>query len=463
MQATIRREMQGDVFGSSKGVWKNEALLDGEVFPLHSRGMVKGKMEAPLARFVAAIEERVDVLGDEVDDAAGGELELSLVDWVKTTVHGASIPTLFGPSFASHANLSPPQLQATLEAFDAAFPLLASGLVPAFLHPLIPPIAKGLRARDELSKAIATWILDDLPGLEEGVVRDMTAACLDAGHPASEAAKLVIGNIWALTANSPSAAVWMLLYVLQSGDLLDDILAEIDLAKQQPPTLAHLSSSMPLVASCLTETLRTSTSTLSIRTVERDFFLSTLPTSSPDADTKGPGSTTQGYLLPAGSRVIAATRMAHVSKKVWGEDAAEWDGRRFWDREGEEAGVRSRKARLVHGYGGGVSMVRLISFDCCAGRVLMLGRCSAKVDISRRWSSRRSCSRCSRRSRSRCCTLFRALGSSRMSLGSCGSQGRRMGWDRSCSRDEVSFAAKLVQIRLLIGFACSGHGRVPVG
>lgn len=353
------------VFGSSEGVWKNEALLDGKVFPLHSRGMVKGKMEAPLARFVAAVEERVQVLAQEVD-RAGGELEISLVDWVKTTMHGASIPSLFGPSFATHANLSPPQLQATLEAFDAAFPLLASGLVPTFLHPLIPPIAKGLRARNELSEAITTWISDDMPGLDEGVVRDMTVASLDAGHPASEAAKLVIGNIWALTANGPSAAVWMLLYVLQSGDLLGDVLAEIDLAKQHPPTIAHLSSSMPLVGSCLTETLRTSTSTLSIRTVERDFFLSTLPTSSSssDDDEKAPGSRTQGYLLPAGSRVIAATRMAHLSKKLWGEDAGAWDGRRFWDREGEE--TKSRKARLVHGYGGGVSMVGSSS-DCRSG------------------------------------------------------------------------------------------------
>jgi Cytochrome P450 len=83
--------------------------------------------------------------------------------------------------------------------------------------------------------------------------------------------------------------------------------------------------------------------------VEESFIL-------PIRDAKG--TSTSGYLIPGGSRVICATRAAHLSDAIWGNNPSIWDGERFLERDDDEAGMKSKKAREMRGFGGGVSIVR---------------------------------------------------------------------------------------------------------
>lgn len=148
--------------------------------------------------------------------------------------------------------------------------------------------------------------------------------------------------------------------------MLADVRKELDGLKDDVTTkldMATLSTSLPLVSSCLHETLRLATSSFSIRIVEEDYFL---PIGEPEADVEddsdekaavAASASASGYVIPAGARIICATRVPHVDEQRWGPDAWSFDGRRFEDREGEGT-ERSKRAREVRGFGGGISMVR---------------------------------------------------------------------------------------------------------
>jgi cytochrome P450 len=112
---------------------------------------------------------------------------------------------------------------------------------------------------------------------------------------------------------------------------------------------------MPLAASCIQETIRLTTSTLSIRIVEKSFVLP-IP-----ASTKGTADH-DGFLIPGGSRIVCATRAAHLSDEIWGDDPSAWDGGRFIDRDGEEKEIKTKRAQGMRGFGGGVSIVCCITF-----------------------------------------------------------------------------------------------------
>ena len=90
------------------------------------------------------------------------------------------------------------------------------------------------------------------------------------------------------------------------------------------------------------ETLRLSSSSFSIRVVQAaDAGGHDLPSPS------DPGAS---HLLPAGSRVVCATRVGHLLGE---KEGAKWDGERYLSEEG-----RRRAAKEVRAFGGGISVVR---------------------------------------------------------------------------------------------------------
>jgi hypothetical protein len=247
-------------------------------------------------------------------------------------------------------------LKEDFAAFDSCFPLLAAGMIPSFLFPFIPSIANGIKGRERLFKFIGIWVEDGMPGLDEGLVYDMAQIGHTAGHSSREIASVLNTDLWALQANTPPAAVALLLYILQSP-LLSIIHKEIDsISTKSNSTIPDLDmkalASLEMVASCVQETIRLNTSSFSVRIAKESFVL---PTSvSPDRK----GVPTQGYLIPSGSRIICATRAAHLSDAIWGSNPSVWDGARFVDRA-DEVGMKNKKAREMKGFGGGISIVGL--------------------------------------------------------------------------------------------------------
>jgi hypothetical protein len=368
----IRKEMQGTVFGSAKYVHTNDEVMERQLFPAHAKGMAKSKLEPPLARFLAEMTEQIETMGKRIDEEGeGGELEVDFAKWVIEAMIDAATPALFGDSFLASSKLSASELRNAFAAFDTSFPLLASGLIAPFLERHIPITAAGRRGGAILADVFGDWVKDGMPGLSEGVVRDMANVGLAASFPPHEIGKLLLADCWALQANAPFAAVWLLLSILQSPSVLPSLLAEIASSKSSDQmSMKGLSTSLPLLSSCLTETLRLATSSFSIRIVESPFFLSTATSSNP--------SSTQGYMIPERSRIICATRVSHLDEERW-EDAGVWDGRRFLDEESKEGGeLPSKRVREVHGFGGGISIVSL-SFRSYSRSILMRWN-SARVD-----------------------------------------------------------------------------------
>lgn len=170
-----------------------------------------------------------------------------------------------------------------------------------------------------------------------------------------------MADFWALQANAPYIATQLLNYVLQAPSSLRSALqAEADASlniaadssEAEPLTFPHLATTLPLLGSCISETMRLGTSTFSIRDVEQPFVL--------------PGKADKGkdagdLVIPAKTRLLCITRVDHLDDDRYDGNAAEWDGRRFMDREGEEVGGngedewRSKRAREVYGFGGGIS------------------------------------------------------------------------------------------------------------
>jgi cytochrome P450 len=238
--------------------------------------------------------------------------------------------------------------------FDGCFPLLAADMVPPFLHPFVPLIAKGMKGRERLFEFIGTWVEDGMPGLDEGVIFDMAQIGLTEGHSSREIASFLNADLWALQANTPSAACALLLYIIQST-LLPAVREEINriptkIDSPTPDLDMKALASMEMLSSCVQETLRLNTSSYSIRVVEESFILPTSVIRDQN------GAPHPGYLIQGGSRIICATRAAHVSGAIWGTNPSIWDGTRFLER-GDEPGMKSKKAREMRGFGGGVSIV----------------------------------------------------------------------------------------------------------
>ncbi|BGP14678.1 hypothetical protein JCM10213_006242 [Rhodosporidiobolus nylandii] len=356
----IRREMQGTVFGAP--YWRDQALLDKQFFPTHAKGMSKANLSAGLERFVMYARRYLDDLGGKVDAAPSGEVVLDANDFLHEVYFEASLAAMFGPRVREASGIAKEELFEAFLAFDASFPLEASGMFPGWLLDRIPGVTEGREARETLARAFQAWIEDGFDGLDEGVVRDMAQVALDNDLGSYEAGKMICADFWALQANAPYVAVQLLIYLLQTPPTFRSALrAEADnslsLAAEsteaEPLTFFHLAQTLPLLGSCIVETLRLGTSTFSIRDVEQPLLVRS------DGEK---GKPAKEVIIPPNSRLINATRCSHLDEAQWAR-ADEWDGRRFVDEKEDleeggddgERGRRSKRAREVYGFGGGIS------------------------------------------------------------------------------------------------------------
>ncbi|KAJ8519223.1 hypothetical protein ONZ45_g3801 [Pleurotus djamor] len=339
----IRRSLQLTAFGSIESIAQGEGLA--RMFPVHAKGLTNLRLDAPVARFAHIVQSKVFELKERVESTPNHSIEINIVRWIIDVMFEAGTSALFGEEFCERAVKA--GLQESFNAFDASFPLLASEMIPLPMYKFVPPVAKGMQGREEIWKLLKTWIEDGMPGLDEGVVREMAEMGLAEGYSSYETAKLLMGDLWALQANAPFAATALVLYVLQST-LLPRVIQEFDAIPTNDVNMKALAS-MPLAASCVQETVRLNTSSFSIRLVQKDFVLS-LSEDDP------------GFLIPCdGTRVVCITRTAHLTEQIWGESPDSWVGDRFLAQNGEDT-ISAKRSREMNGFGGGIS--------ACEGRHL---------------------------------------------------------------------------------------------
>ena len=266
-----------------------------------------------------------------------GEEEVDLAEVLYDIIYTASSQAFFSPSFPSHATIRP------FLAFDDAVPVLALGSLPNILRR--SAVSKRETLKDCVENWLATITHEDLEMMFSGERNNLETAKSE-GWAVRDRVGLVLGELWALEANAPYAAIWTIVEILRDPTLLAEIREEIvnAISTQVPPTLStlvHLSQSqllttLPLINATIQETLRFHTASFSLRVVENDL---TLPL---------PNGT--GVALAAGEEVVVATRTCQIDPAgAWGDDAAVWDGKRFLRKEKERGSMTP--------FGGGTTIV----------------------------------------------------------------------------------------------------------
>lgn len=192
--------MNYTVFNTSPAIFSSR-FIEERVFPAHAKGLARGQLATPLERFITSIEGRIAALGDKVEKT-GESAEIELVDVVNEMVFEGASDALFGTELcsSSHSDLTRAQLREAFIDFDASFPLLASGLaaglLPAPLHRFWPKLDRGVKARSVLTKHFAKWARAGLPGLEEGVTKDIVEIGMNAQVGDEEMGKILLGSFW---------------------------------------------------------------------------------------------------------------------------------------------------------------------------------------------------------------------------------------------------------------------------
>jgi cytochrome P450 len=240
-------------------------------------------------------------------------------------------------------------------AFDKTFPLLAAGFMPDFVT------YSGRKLRSQLTDVIQQW-LEERWNAEQGerdesaceLVKKMVDDSRAAGYNDRDVAALLLTDLWALQANSTWACFWVVAFMLQQPHGLKPLYEELNAALEtfkssNTSTDSYLSTflttaSLPLLTSTITETLRFTTSSASIRRV-----------------TQPEGASLAGYTFEKDDELICFTRTVHLNSDLYDEPLVFKPGR-YKEYLTEE---KDKGARFWNPFGGGVSM--------CEGRYALFG------------------------------------------------------------------------------------------
>ncbi|KAH8801925.1 cytochrome P450 [Flagelloscypha sp. PMI_526] len=350
----IRHWFEQVLFGIGK---YPESMFADRYYPMHARALTKERLRGSIHRFNEVFSERVKELEAQVHASQDGYIDIPIVEWVVNAMFESGLSAIYGPEFVRIArDRKPLTVEQGHDSFDDAFPILASGMVPPFLGRFIKPLSNGLRARADLVAALEEFIQMGTPGLDDGLTKDSVEWMEKEGLSPNEVAPMLLSDLWGSQANSPQACVALLLRVFQTPGCVDKIAKEVSAAQvfNNGLNYAKLNDALPFLASCVNETLRTETSSFSVRVAKENCIL----------DVSVDNYEQRIVPIPKNARVCAVTRVPHLTDPVWGDDPLVWDPARFLPAGNDEKSMveLAKLLKEVRGFGGGVSM--------CEGRHL---------------------------------------------------------------------------------------------
>lgn len=360
----------------------NSGVMEKRLYPAHSKSLTKAQLSGPMDRFVASVRVQIDNLVARIDASDDGVMQVDASDLINTLIFDGAVPSLFGSQLyalpsdkdSSPKALSPDAMRQAFIEFDAAFPLLASELLPPWLQRRVPLLRRGIDSRDRLLDHFVDWIERGAPDCDEGPIKAMVDVGAAQGVSPRETATWLLGTYWAMQANAPFAATHVMLHVLQAPPATRAaVQAELtaylnDESIAEPFSFNTLSSSdvLPLLTSAILETLRLESSTFSIRNVEAQEGYPVY-----DSLRRQGKQDSQPAIVPRGGRIVCATRLSQLNGAEWIDDDDKDDdddkeddesalavsSGQVWDAErflGERGSQRTRKLRA---FGGGISIV----------------------------------------------------------------------------------------------------------
>ncbi|KAL6709802.1 hypothetical protein ACN47E_000587 [Coniothyrium glycines] len=240
--------------------------------------------------------------------------------------------------------------------------------VPGISHLLYSPIPsmtarKALNARSRVVDAFRDYFKNDGHLQAFPMISEMYKRNMSHGLHSREAAKMEMATSLAMLSSGAITAFWLLFQVLSNNDALTAMRAEIDaMAKREAPQgdadtavldLSTLKSRCPTLMAMLNETLRYHSTVINIKQVRHDTILA------------------DQYLLKKQGIVMIPGQSVHHDKQIWGDNADQFDHRRFMDNANKKH-LASTSAFRPFGAGATMCPGRYFSTNVILGLVAMI-------------------------------------------------------------------------------------------
>ncbi|KAG8948477.1 Cytochrome P450 7B1 [Tulasnella sp. 424] len=336
-----RLDFSVKMFDMSRSIVYDNEWMRETMFPMHHRVLASSNV-TPMVD--ALIKHSVDILEGLNAKIAGKQWNTTLEEFAHKPIFRAISAALLGPLFPAEKSYEP------FLIFDDYIPFFAAGAPTLFVQ-------KGIRARNQLIAMFEEYL--NTPGWEDEAAELVTMIVDGARNESQppwtdrELAASINSDYWAANGNMTWGFFWTINLMLHEPQSLAPLYEELDAARDSwlrahpgadlsGANLAELidflnNASLPLITSTVSETLRVSSSSFSIRTVVED------------------GAAINGYPqfeFSKGDVLVCQARSVHLDQEIYGSDAATFKPDRFVN-----AGVvtegGSRKPFLA--FGGGVS------------------------------------------------------------------------------------------------------------
>ncbi|KAL8694167.1 MAG: hypothetical protein Q9224_003621 [Gallowayella concinna] len=298
---------------------------------------------------------------------------IHLFAWLRTVMTVASTEAIYGPQ-NPFSKRRPELEQALWQVYTTVdlqhFKDWEHDLTRLLLAPAPSIFArKGFRARSRFVDAMIDYL--EWRGHEEGseLVKARYQAGIAYGLSIPDIARFEIGSIIGVLVNSTPTLFWLLMHIYSDPQLLAELRMELSLGPMWNPIqmagrklctidVPTVRQTFPLLASTYQETLRFHTHNSSSRMVMQDTTLA------------------KRYRLKAGSIIQIPGATVHALPSMWGEDADQFNPRRFLKSTSEED-KRKQHPGAFRSFGGGVSLCpgrHFATTEICAAAAMFVSR-----------------------------------------------------------------------------------------
>ncbi|KAK7740367.1 hypothetical protein SLS63_001570 [Diaporthe eres] len=255
-------------------------------------------------------QEKLRLVDELVLESTKDPAQIELYDWVQHLVSVSATTGFYGPQNP----YKDPQHEKDFWTFNDQIPLISSGLAWLFAP-------KAHKARNNHSARYRAYFRAGGTETASDFIRERTRAFIENGAPPLEAASMNTGLDVALISNYAGIAFWTVYHVLSQPGLLEAVRDEAEKAVVRGENegdytldVSVLRTSCPLLVSVLQETQRLKTTVANIREVISDTSIS---------------AGGKDYTFKKGNYVQLHCPPVLRSKELWGEDADDFDARRF--------------------------------------------------------------------------------------------------------------------------------------
>jgi len=236
-----------------------------------------------------------------------GKVEDDLLLWVKHIVTVATARFLFGP----HNPIARiPQLEESFWSFDSGIPGLLVGILPQWTA------RRAYFGREALVRALAKYVEEGAYSEGCELIQKRVKIAEKHGFSVEAIAREELSFLFAGIVNTAVTSFWMVLHIFARPNLLKDVRTELEKCvegdgKTKTVSVHNVKDKCELLMSIYREVLRLESDTASTRAVTADMILG------------------DQYFLKKNSTLMISGGTMHQLKTVWGDDADEFNPRRF--------------------------------------------------------------------------------------------------------------------------------------